>query len=852
MDHNEGGQSHHQIESQEGQQQQAPVGGGGEDIFQVLENITQVQNEKLKRCQEFKEQENIPRQYIENSPKEELVLEHVIQFKRQFQYQLYYDDKRDLFLYPKNECDVYKFICTTIRPTKLGFLELYDYQQCSKYLSEFVQYEELDPPNEFPLVIPSPTNVAVWQKGDCFDMSILLCSLLIGVGYDAYCVYGKAPREITTRNESLMECLFIEKGKYIEENDKKPKQTLEQNENALLKKPIAHSKWDQNQETKAREAEEEKRRIALTINDDEADELLEDPYQGQRVHCWVLLRSGKRDVQQNIFIEPSTGRMYSPSTCPYECVDAVFNNLNFWINMKPECEVKNLNFEEMDSSLNWEYVMLDTLLFNKGNGNDEEGNENIDDPLNKQAQRDPEQEQLQDIAQLLDMPPPWPPKIYIDKEKFLMGTPLGEGTVYYNKVKVDNYAPYSQPDGLVQKITIFQDYKRLKVKEYRYFYKHRSDKLSIRRRYPFEFKTIEEYEPQKYENKTIPQALQQWRQVIQIDRHLRIIKYYHNRNHDGLIERVEQIGEKTMMFYQNRDDRVIYRSIRFDNRRAPSSQNNDKVFQDNHVGDVQITKMTQKFEKNPHQPANEQIQKMVIDLIKDKVIVYYHMNDGEITPIVKIYPRDSMHGFAKLNEPGGDNKIDDPLVQLENTKMVNLEKDCLNQLKQQEKIARDDEKTIREGEIRLEKTLYDKARDRFKESSKKNDDDLAKDAAASDYLYPYLEKRKLLGVSEINAQVAMEIKNEVMQKLKERLLSRAEIIQRRLEEQRQVLEQKEAQVAKRQEIDPKQEEEIRDINFKIDILEQRALRFESMALQKYEEMDNRLNKDARLAALHRK
>lgn len=91
-----------------------------------------------------------------------------------------------------------------------------------------------------------------------------------------------------------------------------------------------------------------------------------------------------------------------------------------------------------------------------------------------------------------------------------------------------------------------------------------------------------------------------------------------------------------------------------------------------------------------------------------------------------------------------------------------------------------------------------------------------------------------------------------MQKLKERLLSRAEIIQRRLEEQRQLLEQKEAQVAKRQEIDPKQEEEIRDINFKIDILEQRALRFESMALQKYEEMDSKLNKDPRLAALHRK
>ena len=41
------------------------------------------------------------------------------------------------------------------------------------------------------------------------------------------------------------------------------------------------------------------------------------------------------------------------------------------------------------------------------------------------------------------MPPPWPPKIYLDKDKFLMGTPHGEATLFYNKVKVDNYAPYA-------------------------------------------------------------------------------------------------------------------------------------------------------------------------------------------------------------------------------------------------------------------------------------------------------------------------------------------------------------------------------------------------------------------------
>lgn len=112
-------------------------------------------------------------------------------------------------MYPKNECDVYKFICTTIRPTKLGFLELHNYVDCAKKISKYIQYEELDPPDEFPKCIPSPANTAEWQKGDCFDMSILLTSLLIGVGYDAYCVYGIAPKEITTKNEALMECPFL-------------------------------------------------------------------------------------------------------------------------------------------------------------------------------------------------------------------------------------------------------------------------------------------------------------------------------------------------------------------------------------------------------------------------------------------------------------------------------------------------------------------------------------------------------------------------------------------------------------------------------------------------------------------
>jgi hypothetical protein len=57
-------------------------------------------------------------------------------------------------------------------------------------------------------LIPSPANVLDWQAGDCFDFAIVLCSLLLGTGYDAYVVYGTAPKDITTKDQSLMECPF--------------------------------------------------------------------------------------------------------------------------------------------------------------------------------------------------------------------------------------------------------------------------------------------------------------------------------------------------------------------------------------------------------------------------------------------------------------------------------------------------------------------------------------------------------------------------------------------------------------------------------------------------------------------
>ena len=121
-------------------------------------------------------------------------------------------------------------------------------------MSYFIAYEQLDPPDKFPGIIPSPTNCATWQKGDCFDLSILLTSVLIGVGYDAYCIYGTAPRSITSKNESDLDYIFINKGIKEENEDKsKEKDELIDNEFVIIPKPEIVSNYDTRIATKKKE-----------------------------------------------------------------------------------------------------------------------------------------------------------------------------------------------------------------------------------------------------------------------------------------------------------------------------------------------------------------------------------------------------------------------------------------------------------------------------------------------------------------------------------------------------------------------------------------------------------------------
>jgi len=98
-----------------------------------------------------------------------------------------------------------------------------------------------------------------------------------------------------------------------------------------------------------------------------------------------------------------------------------------------------------------------------GDGDDENGDNNEEDEEEEENPQGKEED-------ILDMPPSWSPKLFVNKDKFIDLCPNGEKTIFYKKCKVDFYAECSQVDGMVKRITLYEDYKRLLTREIRCYY----------------------------------------------------------------------------------------------------------------------------------------------------------------------------------------------------------------------------------------------------------------------------------------------------------------------------------------------------------------------------------------------
>lgn len=66
----------------------------------------------------------------------------------------------------------------------------------------------------------------------------------------------------------------------------------------------------------------------------EAGEPASDELRGLRVHCWVLVLSGSRDVEENFFIDPLSGNSYATKDGGFLGIESVWDNYNYYVNMQ--------------------------------------------------------------------------------------------------------------------------------------------------------------------------------------------------------------------------------------------------------------------------------------------------------------------------------------------------------------------------------------------------------------------------------------------------------------------------------------------------------------------------------------
>uniref|UniRef100_A0A4W4GEH3 Dynein regulatory complex subunit 7 n=1 Tax=Electrophorus electricus TaxID=8005 RepID=A0A4W4GEH3_ELEEL len=776
------------------------------------------EDEGLRDLQELEpdpgvDQREWPSSYRENSSQENLLLAMAENVRCQYAH--LYPDRRPLFLCPENECGVKKFVSTTLRPTLLPIPELYHWQGCASFVSDFLSLELLDPPIDLPKQLRSPTWVLKTQRGSCFDFSTLLCSLLLGAGYDAYCVSGYAVKEMCLLNQSHQECPLL-----------RPSISVGGQPGILTY--ITHS---QRRERSGGESESPP----------------PDPLYGLRIHCWVLVLPGNREVPDSFFIEPLTGQSYPTTSNQFLGIECIWNQQNYWVNMQ-DCRFGCAEMTyDLGDPVKWEYLlcssMCQSLLL-------------VPDTKRQHETEDEDEEEVQE-QKVFHMPPSWVMKIHISREDMENRCPGGRKLIRYRKATVEMFAPYLLKNGLVRKLTTYDDLDCTQANTVTEWYRHRHDQLQQREPNKASSVTLEQFNPGR------SYALKSHRYVTLLSETERQMDFYSHARPDSLARRVETPCEMTETF-DSRPDFLYYRHVVFSKRVGTNSPGGTPEQRP-------VQKVVERFHRDRSKPAAQDVAERVFLLSEDRIQVTYHREEDRIIP--------AWQDFVKPHNVGTSQIPHAFTPQMVSTFQVDpSEKPCKNLLlyetlmalmKEEENVLiriRESENEVRailaareqeESTIELQISIYDTARN---EKAGHHREELERTAEEErlrreeekelDVLAPFLARHG--DPESLTREQALQIRADCLSHLKQRLISRANRIQSCFEKETQELQQKQLWYQKNEPTMTKDDEDsylsyCSDALFRIEVLKLRLSRHKDGAAQRYLALDERLKQDPRLA-----
>ncbi|XP_004690301.1 PREDICTED: dynein regulatory complex subunit 7 [Condylura cristata] len=715
----------------------------------------------------------LPLSYQSNTLKEEHLLQVADNFASQYSHLC--PDRVPLFLHPRNECEVPKFVSTTIRPTLMPYPELYNWDTCAQFVSDFLSMVPLPDPLKPPTHLYSSTTVLKYQKGNCFDFSTLLCSMLLGSGYDAYCVNGYGSKDLCHMDLTREVCpLITTQEEMVQEEEKPPPKKY------TIKPPRdLSSRFEQEQEMKKLEqikVEEEKRR---------------------------------REEEERL-------------------LDMIF---------------------DLGDPVKWEYLLLGTDKPYLATSDE-------DDEVTNEEDDDMESSGKEDEDKSFDMPPSWVEQIEISPEAFETRCPNGKKVIQYKKARLEKWCPYLNSNGLVCRLTIYEDLACTNILEIKEWYQNREDKLELKHIHKTTGLNVDYFKPGH------PQALRVHSYKSMQPEMDRIMEFYESARVDGLVKREETPLTMTE-YYQGRPDFLCYRHVNFRPRVKKVVQNSSES------NPRPVVKITERFSRNLAKHADEDVEERVFLILEERIQLRYHCCEDRITASKREFLRRTevdSKGNKIIMTP--DMCISYEVEPMEHTKKLLYQYEAMMRLKNEEKLSRHQAweselevleiLKLREEEEEahtLAISIYDTKRNEkskeYREAMERvmHEEHLRQVEAQLDYLAPFLAQ--LPPTEKLTRWQAIRLKDECLSDFKQRLIDKANLIQARFEKETQELQKKQQWYQENQVTLTAEDEDLylsycSQAMFRIRILEQRLNRHKELAPLKYLALEEKLYKDPRL------
>ncbi|KAK3758038.1 hypothetical protein RRG08_006617 [Elysia crispata] len=822
-----------------------------EFVNSVVEEIQNISiGEIIKPVEEVIDPEKYPQSYKDNSDKEKKALKYCKTFIKQ--YNFLFDRRRPLFLKPKNVLGVKKLVCTTIKPGQLPYKELLDWPGIADFVAGYVDYDVLTPPHMLPEVLQAPQTTLERLHGHCFDMSTLLCSMLIGAGYDAFVVSGYATREVCLRDLSYTKCPFVEEDKkvYLPPRERKicrytPRAPrLFRSEYELRMRLLRLQK-----QAKIENAEKAERDLAQQLREaPPADDL-----RGWRIHSWVIVLAGLRGVTDTFFIEPTTGTAHPTNWDQYLGIESIWNHKNYYINVQYLTIGENQKYKfEIGNTSYWEYIFPGQDLHDPPQSPSVIPNTDFRRLLQSMVDNIAEEKHF-------DLPFSWSLPLKVNRYDYDRRYPTGKRVRRYKYTIVEDFCRYLNPDGMVRRVTVHHDLKCENIWYIRETFEDREDLMESKF---FHDETCTMVETFKIGREDFVREHRYHAQNMGPE-HWHVIVYEPGKRTDELCKR--EAGKTFLKnHYQDRSDKKKFTGFTFGPRgkiterlALPSSR--------------PIEEIVEEFDRDPQKPAAEDVAMVTFSTWNDEISLQYHTPENRFygstrdfvkpqnwwddTQVLRWTP--DLHSNFELDQfakPKSELQLYQQLLSL-----MNIEDQLRNSCRLMEKevgkflLLRAKEKTkenqLVKSFLQADEDESIKA-DRLREKAQRRAEALLrKSDVLKDYLEPIICS---LGLDKVtNKKQALRVKDDCMLALKERLITQAGYIKDHFEKERDIIDN--AQLMYTSNFSSMTAQDIQDFRdfmvkhmFTAHILEQRLAHLKTHALILYQELFDKLGQDPRL------